>query len=192
MVFPVLAYGHPVLKKVAKEIPPDYPDLKQFIADMFETMYQSDGVGLAAPQVNRSIRLFVIDARPFGEKYPEAKDFIKVFINAKIYEENGEEWSFNEGCLSFPGIHEDIMRKPSIQIRYVDENFQPHDELYTGVLARVIQHEYDHTEGILMVDRISSLRKMLLKSKLNDISRGKVEVSYKMIFPMQKKGVKAK
>ncbi|HTX87507.1 MAG TPA: peptide deformylase [Bacteroidales bacterium] len=190
MIFPVVAYGHPVLKKVAKEIGPDYPDLKQFIADMFETMYQSDGVGLAAPQVNRSIRLFLIDARPFGEKYPEAKDFVKVFINARIYEEEGEEWSFNEGCLSFPGLREDIMRKPVIRIRYQDENFERHDDRFDGILARVIQHEYDHTEGIVMVDRISSLRKMLLKGRLNDISKGNVEVSYKMIFPLEKKGKK--
>ncbi len=187
MILPVVAYGHPVLKKVAKEIPPDYPDLKQFIADMFETMYQSDGVGLAAPQVNRSIRLFLVDARPFAEKYPEAKDFVKVFINAKIYEEEGDEWTFNEGCLSFPGIHEDIVRKPVIRINYVDEEFQSHDERFDGILARVIQHEYDHIEGIVMVDRISTLRKMLLKSKLTDISKGNVEVSYKMIFPLQKK-----
>jgi len=192
MILPVVAYGHPVLKKVAKEIAPDYPDLKEFIADMFETMYQSDGVGLAAPQVNRSIRLFLIDATPFAEKFPEAKEFVKIFINAKIYEEEGEEWSFNEGCLSFPGLREDIMRKPVIRIKYVDENFIPHDDRYDGILSRVIQHEYDHTEGIVMVDRISSLRKILLKGRLNDISRGNVEVAYKMIFPLQKKRVKAK
>lgn len=190
MVFPVVAYGHPVLKKVAKEIDPSFHNLKEFIENMFETMYQSDGVGLAAPQVNHSIRLFVIDGTPFEEKFPEAKDFKKVFINARIYKEEGEEWSFNEGCLSFPGLREDIMRKPVIYIRYVDENFQPHDERYDGVLARVIQHEYDHTEGIVFTDRISSLKKMLLKGKLNDISRGNVEVSYKMIFPKLKKVIK--
>ena len=190
MTLPVVAYGHPVLKKVAKEIDPSYPDLKEFIDNMFETMYQSDGVGLAAPQVNQSIRLFIIDATPFVEKHPEAKDFRKVFINAKIYKEEGEEWSFNEGCLSFPGLREDIMRKPVIYIRYVDENFQPHDERFDGVISRVIQHEYDHTEGIVFVDRISSLKKMLLKGKLNDISKGNIEVSYKMIFPGQKKSLK--
>jgi len=190
MVFPVVAYGHPVLKKVAKEINPSFPNLKEFIENMFETMYQSDGVGLAAPQVNHSIRLFVIDASPFAEKFPEVKDFKQVFINAKIYKEEGEEWSFNEGCLSFPGLREDIMRKPVIYIKYVDENFQPHDERFDGVLARVIEHEYDHTEGIVFVDRISSLKKMLLKGKLNDISRGNVEISYKMIFPHKKKVTK--
>ncbi len=190
MILPVVAYGHPILKKVAKEIGPDYPELQGFVADMFETMYQSDGVGLAAPQVNRSIRLFVIDATVFADKHPEARDFKKVFINAKIYHEEGDEWSFNEGCLSFPGLREDIMRKPVIRIRYVDENFVPHDDRFDGIVARVIQHEYDHTEGILMVDRISPLRKMLLRGRLNDISKGNVEVSYKMIFPMVKKGRK--
>jgi peptide deformylase len=188
MIMPVVAYGHPVLKKVAAEISPDYPDLKKFVEDMWETMYISDGVGLAAPQVNRSIRLFVIDASPFLEKHPETKGFKQVFINAKIYEEEGEEWSFNEGCLSFPGLREDIMRKPVIRIRYVDENFQPHDERYDGIVARVVQHEYDHTEGITMVDRISPLKKILLKGRLADITKGNVEVHYKMIFPALKKG----
>jgi peptide deformylase len=187
MILPVVAYGHPVLKKVAKEIPPDYPDLKQFIADMFETMYQSDGVGLAAPQVNRSIRLFVVDTSPFAEKNPETKGVKKVFINAKIYKEEGEEWTFNEGCLSFPGLREDIVRKPVIHIRYMDEDFQPKDERFDGVVARVIQHEYDHVDGIVMTDRISSLKKIILKGRLTDISKGNVEVAYKMVFPLQKK-----
>jgi peptide deformylase len=190
MIMPVVAYGHPVLKKVAAEIGPDYPDLKQFVEDMWETMYISDGVGLAAPQVNRSIRLFVIDASPFLEKHPQLKAFKQVFINAKIYEEEGEEWSFNEGCLSFPGLREDIMRKPVIRIRYVDENFQPHDERHDGIIARVIQHEYDHTDGITMVDRISPLKKILLKGRLADITKGNIEVHYKMIFPVVKKGRK--
>ena len=190
MILPVLAFGHPTLKKVAKEIDPDYPDLKQLIGDMFETMYQSDGVGLAAPQVNHSIRLFIIDAAPYADKYKEAEGFKKVFINAKIYKEEGEEWAFNEGCLCFPGIREDVMRKPVVHIRYQDEDFQEHDESFEGIVARVIQHEYDHTEGILFVDRLSSLRKMLLKGKLNDISRGNIDVFYKMIFPLQKKGRK--
>ena len=188
MILPVVAYGHPVLKKVAKEIDPSYPNLKEFIADMFETMYQSDGVGLAAPQVNHSIRLFLVDSSPFAEKHPEAENFRKVFINARIYKEEGEEWSFNEGCLSFPGLREDIIRKPVIHIRYLDENFQPHDDIFDGINARIIQHEYDHIEGIVFVDRMSSLRKMILKGRLNDISKGKVEVGYKMLFPLLKKG----
>ncbi|MGE5424029.1 MAG: peptide deformylase [Syntrophothermus sp.] len=187
MILPVVAYGNPILKKKGKEIDPSYPGIQQLISDMFETMYASDGVGLAAPQINHSIRLFVIDASPFEEDHPEAKEFKKVFINAEIYEEEGEEWAFNEGCLSFPGLREDIFRKPIIRIRYLDENFQPHDEQYDGVVARVIQHEYDHVEGIVFVDRMSSLKKMLLKGKLTDISKGNIEVRYKMIFPMLKK-----
>ncbi len=188
MVLPVVAYGHPVLKKVAEDIPPDYPQLKEFIIDMFDSMYVADGVGLAAPQVNRSIRLFVIDASGYAEKFPEANGFKKVFINARIYQEEGEEIAFNEGCLSFPGLREDIIRKPVIYIRYRDENFEEKDEKYEGVLARIIQHEYDHTEGIVFVDRISSLRKMLLNRRLSDISKGEVEVEYKMIFPARRKG----
>jgi peptide deformylase len=188
MVLPVVAYGHPVLKKIGKEVGPDFPDLKGFVANLFETMYQSDGVGLAAHQVNQPVRIFVIDATPFATKYPEAEGFKKAFINAKIYEEEGEEWSYNEGCLSFPGLHEDIVRKPVIRIRYVDEDFQPHDDQYDGIVARVIQHEYDHIEGIVMVDRISTLKKMLIKGKLSDISKGNVDVAYKMTFPAVKKG----
>jgi len=190
MILPVVAYGHPILKKVAENIPRDYPDLKQFVADMWETMYLSDGVGLAAPQVNRSIRLFVVDASAFAEKYPEAEHFKMAFLNAVIYKEEGEEFSFNEGCLSFPGLREDIFRKPIIHIRYMDENFVEHDERYDGVIARVIQHEYDHIEGIVFVDRIPSLKKMLLKRRLTDISKGNVEVSYKMLFSQVKKGRK--
>jgi len=190
MILPVLAFGHPTLRKVAKEIEPDHPGLEKIIADMFETMYQSDGVGLAAPQINHSIRLFVIDAAPYAEKYPEAEGFKKVFINAEIYKEEGEEWVFNEGCLCFPGIREDVNRKPVIYIRYQDENFQQHDDRIEGIIARVVQHEYDHIEGIMFIDRLSPLRKMLLKGKLNDISRGNVDVMYKMIFPLQKKGKK--
>ncbi len=190
MILPVVAYGHPVLKKVAEDIPPEYPDLEQFIADMWETMYLSDGVGLAAPQVNRSVRMFVIDATAFAEKYPEAALFKKTFLNASIYKEEGDEFSFNEGCLSFPGLREDIMRKPVIHIRYFDEHFLEHDERYDGVIARVIQHEYDHIEGIVFVDRIPSLKKMLLKRRLSDISKGNVDVSYRMLFPQVKKGRK--
>ncbi len=188
MILPVVAYGHPVLKRVAEDVPPDYPDLKKFLADMWETMYQSDGVGLAAPQVNRSLRIFVVDASAFAEKYPEAEGFKKAFINARIYKEEGEAWSFNEGCLSFPGLREDVFRKPVVYLRYLDEDLQPHDERYEGVVARVIQHEYDHIEGIVFVDRISSLKKILIRGKLNDISKGNIDVDYKMLFPVQKKG----
>ncbi|MCK9422678.1 MAG: peptide deformylase [Bacteroidales bacterium] len=190
MILPVLAYGHPVLKKTAVDITPDYPDLNTFIADMWETMYQADGVGLAAPQVNRSVRIIVIDASPFAEKYPESAGFKRVFINAKIYKEEGEEYSFNEGCLSFPGLREDILRKPVIYMKYMDENFMEHDERFEGVAARIVQHEYDHIEGIVFVDRLPSLKKMLLKRRLTDISKGNVEVSYKMLFPAVKKGRK--
>ena len=190
MILPIVAYGHPVLRKVAQDITPDYPGLKEFINDMFETMYKSDGVGLAAPQVNRSIRIFVIDASHFAEQQPELEGFKKAFINAHITEESGEEWIFNEGCLSVPDIREDISRKPKIRIEYDDENFVHHDEVFEGIAARIIQHEYDHLDGILLVDRVSQLRKMLLKRKLNDISTGNIEVSYKMIFPAKKSKVK--
>ncbi len=188
MILPVVAYGHPILKKVTLPVTPDFPSLKDFISDMWDTMYVSDGVGLAAPQVGKSIRLFVVDASPFSEKYPEAAGFKQVFINAEIYREEGEDFSFNEGCLSFPGLREDIVRKPVIHIRYQDENFIHHDEKYDGVVARVIQHEYDHIEGIVFVDRIPSLKKMLLKRRLTDISKGNVDVSYRMVFPQMKRG----
>ncbi|MBM3405089.1 MAG: peptide deformylase [Bacteroidetes bacterium] len=187
MILPIVANGHPALKKVAKPIEKDHPGLPQLISDMFETMYSSDGVGLAASQINHSIRLFIIDAEPYAEKYPETKGFKKVFINAEIYLEEGEPWIFNEGCLSFPGLREDILRKQVIHIRYVDEHFQPVDETYDGVLSRIIQHEYDHIQGVVMTDRISPLKKMLLKRKLTDISAGNVDVSYRMVFPLQKK-----
>ena len=190
MILPVVAYGHPVLKKIAEEVKADHPGLSQLIADLWETMYVSDGVGLAAPQVNHSVRIFVIDASAFAEKYPGTEHFKKAFINADIYAEEGDEFSFNEGCLSFPGLREDILRKPVIHIRYMDENFVEHDERYEGVIARVIQHEYDHIEGIVFVDRITSLKKMLLKRRLSDISRGNVEVAYRMTFPQQKRGRK--
>ena len=187
MTLPVVAYGHPVLKKIAEPVTPGYPDLKEFVENMWETMYQSDGVGLAAPQVNRSIRIIVIDASAFAEKYPESANFKKAFINAYIYREEGEPWSFNEGCLSFPGLREDIIRKPVIHMRYMDENFTEYEERFEGVTARIIQHEYDHIEGIVFVDRIPSLKKMLLKRRLSDISKGNVEVGYKMIFQQVKK-----
>ncbi|MCE1202346.1 MAG: peptide deformylase [Bacteroidia bacterium] len=183
MILPIVAYGHPTLKKVAEDITPDYPGLQQLISDMWETMYAAHGVGLAAPQVNKSIRLFVIDASPYGEEHPELKDFKKVFINAHITDERGEEVTMSEGCLSIPGLNEDVSRKPSLTITYLDENFNPHTEEYSGFVARVIQHEYDHIDGVLYVDRLSAMRKLLLKNKLKDISEGRIDVDYKMIFP---------
>jgi len=187
MILPITAYGHPILRKVAKEIDKDYPNLGGLIADMFETMYATSGVGLAAPQVNLSIRLLVIDASPYSKEYPQAEGFKKVLINPEIINEEGEEWMFNEGCLSIPDIREDVQRKSHIHIQYYDENWQFFDEHYTHVMARIIQHEYDHLEGILFVDKVSNIRKVLLKRKLLDISRGNIDVDYKMMFPLKKK-----
>jgi len=183
MLLPIVAYGDPVLKKVAQEIDSDYNGLPQLIADMFETMYAAKGVGLAAPQVGKSIRMFIIDATPFEDDYPELKGWKKIFINPRILEEEGEKWEYNEGCLSIPGIREEVVRKPSLVLEYEDENFELHEETFDGVIARVIQHEYDHLEGILFTDRLSPLKKRLLKGKLNDISKGIVDVTYKMKFP---------
>ncbi len=190
MKFPILAYGHPDLRKVAKDITPDYPGLQQLIDDMFESMYESNGVGLAAPQIGKSIRLFVIDAEPFAEYEDnltaEEKEKLKgkkVFINAKILEESGKEWSFTEGCLSIPGINEDVERQDKIKIEYLDRDFNKHVEDIDGILARVIQHEYDHLDGILFTDHLSSFKKRLLKRKLENISKGKVKVDYRMKFP---------
>ncbi len=188
MVLPITAYGHPTLRKVAKEIDKNYPGLQELIDNMFETMYTTSGVGLAAPQVNLSIRLLVLDASPYAEEDKQAKDFKRVIINPKIIEEKGEEWMFNEGCLSVPDIREDVLRKPEIRIQYYNENWEFFDEKYTGVMARIIQHECDHLEGILFVDRVSNLRKVLLKRRLHDISKGNIDIKYKMIFPLKKKG----
>ncbi len=186
-MLPIVAYGHPILKKVAGEIDNHYPDLKQLVYDMFETMHASSGVGLAAPQVNRSIRLFIVDTFPYTKEYPEAGSFKQAFINPEFIEESGEKWFFNEGCLSVPGIREDVLRKSNIRIQYYDQDFNFIDKKYDGIIARVIQHEYDHLEGVLFVERISSLRKTLLKRKLLDIKKGNIDVAYKMIFPIQKK-----
>ncbi len=188
MKLPIIAYGDTVLRKKATAIEPDeYPNIKLLVADMFETMYAARGVGLAAPQVGLSMRLFVIDATPFDDDEPDLKDFKKVFINAVITDETGEEWAFNEGCLSIPDIREDVMRKPVIKISYYDENWKHHEETYKGMAARIIQHEYDHIEGKLFTDKLSPLRKRLIEKKLNDISRGMVTVDYKMKFPAVKK-----
>jgi peptide deformylase len=183
MILPIVAYGDPVLKKEAEEIEEDYPNLKKLIDNMFETMYQAEGVGLAAPQIGKSIRLFIVDASPFEEDEPALKDFKKVFINPIILEEEGKEWAFSEGCLSIPGIREDVMRKPDITIEYYDENFELKEERFNGLAARVIQHEYDHIEGVLFTDKINPLKKRLLKGRLNNISKGNVKVPYRMKFP---------
>jgi len=186
MILPVVAIGDPVLKKVADKIDKNYEGLSQLIEDMFETMYNASGVGLAAPQIGKSIRLFVIDATPFADDEEEGtemlKGFKKVFINAEISSEKGEEWGFNEGCLSIPGIREEVFRKEKLTIKYWDENFKEHKESYDGYAARIIQHEFDHIEGKLFTELISPLRKRLLKRKLEEISRGDVDVAYKMKF----------
>ncbi len=190
MILPIVAYGDPVLKKVAVDITPEYPGLSKLIDDMFETMYQAKGVGLAAPQIGKSIRLFLVDASPFAEDAETEEeealaDFKKVIINAQIIEESGAEWKYNEGCLSIPKIREDVLRKPKIKVRYLDEKFKEHTETLDGIAARIFQHEYDHIEGKLFTDRISPIRRRLLNSKLTDISKGRVEVDYRMKFPIK-------
>jgi peptide deformylase len=189
MKYPIIAYGDPVLRRKATSIEPDeYPHIKELIENMFETMYAARGVGLAAPQVGLSMRLFVIDCTPFDEDEPKLKDFKKAFINACVLEESGEEWAFNEGCLSIPDIREDVYRKSTIKISYYDETWKHHEESFSGLAARVIQHEYDHIEGKLFTDKLNPLRKRLLEKKLNDISKGIVDVDYRMKFPAAKKG----
>jgi len=187
MTYPILAFGHPNLRKIAVDIDKDYPNLDSLIESMYESMYQSNGVGLAAPQINKSIRLFTIDASPFSEEAATEIEFKQTFINAHIIEETGDKWSFNEGCLSVPGINEDVMRHPKIRITYYDTDWNFHDEEFEGVVARVIQHEYDHLEGKLFVDHLSGLRKTMIRGKLIDISKGKANVDYRMIFPKLKK-----
>ncbi|MBD1259162.1 peptide deformylase [Maribacter polysiphoniae] len=194
MVLPIVAYGDPVLRKVGKEIEKDFPKLDELIENMWETMYNASGVGLAAPQIGLPLRLFIVDATPFAEdddltdaEQKTLEGFKKVFINAKIKEETGKDWAFNEGCLSIPDIREDVSRKDTITITYCDGNFKEHTETYDGVLARVIQHEYDHIEGILFTDKLSSLKKRLLKGRLANISKGKIKVEYRMRFPNMKK-----
>ena len=193
MILPIRAYGDPVLKKMAQDIEPSHPGLKQLIADMFETMYAASGVGLAAPQIGQSIRLFIVDASPFAEdedgqptEDAHLKDFKKVFINPYIVEEEGEEWSFEEGCLSIPNIREAVMRQPKIVLQYQDEKFKEHEETFEGFAARVIQHEHDHLDGILFTDHLTPLRRRLLQGKLRDITAGRTEAKYKMRFPQAK------
>ncbi|WP_298646620.1 peptide deformylase [uncultured Proteiniphilum sp.] len=182
MILPIYIYGHPVLRKVAQDIDPEnYSHLKELIDNMFETMYGADGVGLAGPQVGLEDRIFVVDLSPLAsEEHPEFKDFKKVFINAHITERNGEMESAEEGCLSIPGIHEKVPREDEIRIQYLDENLQAQDEVYSGYMARVIQHEYDHIEGILFIDKISPLRKRMVKGKLSNMEKGKVACEYKI------------
>lgn len=185
MILPIYAYGEPVLRKEAEEIDENYPNLKELIANMYETMYASHGVGLAAPQIGLPIRLFVIDATPFLEDEEDSpiKEFKRTFINAYIIEEEGKKWDFEEGCLSIPQIRENVNRHSKITIEYQDEDFNWHEETYDGVIARVIQHEHDHTDGILFVDHLSPLKRRLLKGKLKDVSEGKMNVDYKMRYP---------
>jgi len=191
MILPIVAYGAAVLRKTAKDIDASYPDLDKFIASMWETMYASNGVGLAAPQVNKDIRVFVVDSTQIVEnfddedlkKYPNEKGIKQVFINAKVKDLDGDEWPYNEGCLSIPKIREDVYRPEMVVLEYMNENFETKIESFHGITARVILHEYDHLEGKLFIDYLKPLRKKLLQGKLNDISKGKIKVDYKMVFP---------
>lgn len=194
MVLPIVAYGDIILRKKGININSNYPNLTELIENMKETMRNAQGVGLAAPQIGKDIRLFIIDTSPFAEDEElseEEKEYLstlkKVFINAKIIKEEGEEWAFKEGCLSIPNIRENVLRKEQVTIEYEDENFKKHTQIFNGLAARVIQHEYDHIEGILFTDKVSSLKKRLLKRKLEKIARGEVVTDYKMRFPLQKK-----
>ena len=190
MVLPVVAYGDPVLRKVSQEIDQDYKNLNELIENMFDTMYDSNGVGIAAPQIGKDIRLFIVDCSPFeeDEDYEDVKDelknFKRIFINPKqIGSSEGDEWTFTEGCLSIPNIHEDVTRPESVTLEYFDENWEKHTETFSDIRARVIQHEYDHLEGKLFIDYISSFKKKLISNKLKNITKGKVNTSYKMKFP---------
>ncbi|MEY2963943.1 MAG: hypothetical protein RL754_1204 [Bacteroidota bacterium] len=190
MILPIVAYGDPVLSRIAEEIEPSYPGLKELIGNMFETMYNAHGVGLAAPQIGRGIRLFIVDASPFAEEgeddYELLQGFKKVFINPVIIEEDGKPWSMEEGCLSIPDVREDVSRKEQVVIEYYDENWDLKEETYNGLAARVIQHEYDHIEGKLFVEYLKPLRKKLIKGALGRIERGDVNVDYPMKFPKRR------
>ena len=194
MILPIVAYGDPVLRKKGEHMTKDYPNLEALIENMKETMYGAFGVGLAAPQIGLPIRIFLVDTEPFSEddefteeEQEQLKNFQRTFINAEILEEVGDEWAFNEGCLSIPDVREDVFRQPKVTIKYQDENFKTHTEVYDGLIARVVQHEYDHIEGILFTDKLSSLKKRLIKGKLVNISKGKIKVDYRMRFPLMKK-----
>jgi len=180
MILPVYLYGHPILRKVTKDISPEYLDLKTLLGNMFETMYKAEGVGLAAPQIGREDRILVIDLSPYAKDNPQLLNFKRILINARIIERTGDEITSEEGCLSIPNIHENVPRKNNIRIQYVDENFHPHDDLYEGLIARVIQHEYDHLEGMMFVDYVSGIRKQMIRSKLDKIMKGDVNCSYKV------------
>lgn len=187
MILPIYAYGQPILKKVAEDITPDYPELQALIENMWETMHHADGVGLAAPQVGHGIRLFVIDTHPKEDdekekKEPQEPPMKKVFINARKIEEDGAAWSFEEGCLSIPDIRGDVDRPGNIRLCYLDENFQEHEEVFTGLNARVAQHEYDHIDGVLFTERLKPIKKQLIRRKLEKIRQGEVKVDYKMRF----------
>lgn len=191
MILPIVAYGSPVLRKVAEYITPEYEGLEKLLADMWETMYNSNGVGLAAPQINKSIRIFTIDSEQIFKNdedgdtdgYPDKPGFKGTFINPHIVELEGEPWKYNEGCLSIPRVREDILRHEKVTLSYVDENFEPQEKTFRGITARVILHEYDHLEGKLFIDHIKPLKRTLLKRKLDDISKGKIKVDYRMVFP---------
>jgi peptide deformylase len=190
MILPVIAYGDPVLRKVGVEIDKEYPQLEQLIANMKDTMYNASGVGIAAPQIGKAIRLFIVDTSPFADdedlsddERKELNDFNHVFINPKIIEEKGDEWAFNEGCLSIPDVREDVFRQEEVSFEYLDENFEKHFKTINGLTARVFQHEYDHIEGILFTDKLSTLKKRLIKKKLENITKGKITTDYRMRFP---------
>lgn len=191
MILPIVAYGHPVLRKVAEDIIPEYPDLAKLIADMWDTMYQSNGVGLAAPQVNKPVRIFVLDSHQIFEnmkddddkaEYPDTPGVKQVFINAHIVEEQGDEWCYNEGCLSIPKIREDVYRAEEVTLEYMDEEFALQRQTFNGITARIILHEYDHLDGKLFIDHLKPLKRKLLKRKLDDITKGKIKTDYRMVF----------
>ena len=194
MILPIVAYGDPVLRKLGKSIDKDYPALESLLENMFETMYGAKGIGLAAPQIGLPIRIFIVDATPFKDDEElelEERNFLstfkQVFINPQIIDETGDEWVFNEGCLSIPDVREDVFRNETVKIEYLDEKFEKHTQEFSGIAARIIQHEYDHIQGILFTDKLSSLKKRLIKGKLANISKGKIRIDYRMRFPNMKK-----
>ncbi len=190
MILPIVAYGNAVLRKVCDDITPDYPELQKLLADMWETLYNSNGVGLAAPQINKPIRLFIIDTAQIVDdfndedmrKYPGEIPLKQIFINAYVIEESGDTWSYNEGCLSIPKVREDVTRTRKVRLKYLDENFAPQEKEFFGIAARVIQHEYDHIEGKLFIDYLTQLKKRLIKKRLDDVTAGRVRTDYRMLF----------